>query len=407
MRRNDVNQLSTAFVPRLSRRSFLRSAAATAACVPILSEAHFADAAAAREGVDVPEFHPQGVYIDANENPLGPCEIARQALVDIIPNGGRYARPLYANLIKLFAQQVGVPADHVALYDGSSAPLAFTVLAFTSPSRGLVTADPTYEAAGESARATNAPIHAVPLASDYSHEVEKMLAADRTPGVIYICNPNNPTGTITPKDKIDWLIEKKPAGAIVLIDEAYIHFSDAQSAVEHVRLAKDVIILRTFSKIYGMAGLRCGFAIGRPDLLKKLQYFGMNPMPVTGMIAAQASLMDTDLVPTRRQKVADSRNDTFRWLRQNNYSFIPSQSNCFMIDVKRPGAQIFKLMASDGVYIGRTWPVWPTFVRVSVGLPEEMELFRRSFRQAMETPATAGMDIPSRPVSLRAPGIYA
>ena len=391
----------------LSRRSFLRSAAATMATVPILSEAHFAHAAAAHDGAEVPEFHPKGVYIDANENPLGPCEAARKAVADIIPNGGRYAPPLYANLIKTFAQQMGVPADHVALYDGSSAPLSFTVLAFTSPTRSLVQADPTYEAAGESAKANKAPIHAVPLAADHSHDVEKMLAADPNPGVIYICNPNNPTGTITPKEKIDYLVEKKPAGSIILVDEAYIHLSDAQSAIEHVRFAKDVIILRTFSKIYGMAGLRCGFAIGRPDLLKKLEHFGMNPMPITGMIAAQASLMDAELVPTRKKKIADVRNDTFAWLKQNNYTFIPSESNCFMIDVKRPGLQIYKLMAKDGVYIGRTWPSWPTWVRVTVGLPEEMEAFKTSFKKAMDTPATAELDMPTRPLSLRASGIYA
>ena len=144
----------------LSRRSFLRSAAAAAVAVPILSEAHFARAAAAdHDGTDMLQFNPKGVHIDANENPLGPCEAARKAVADIIPNGGRYAEPLYANLIKTFAQQMGVPADHVALYDGSSAPLSFAVLAFTSPTRSLVQADPTYEAAGESAKANKAPIH--------------------------------------------------------------------------------------------------------------------------------------------------------------------------------------------------------------------------------------------------------
>ena len=247
----------------------------------------------------------------------------------------------------------------------------------------------------------------MPLAADHSHDVEKMLAADPNPGVIYICNPNNPTGTITPKTRSTGCVEKKPAGTIVLVDEAYIHLSDAASAIDHVRFAKDVIILRTFSKIYGMAGLRCGFAIGRPDLLKKLGYFGMNPMPITGMIAAQASLMDTDLVPTRKKKIADVRNDTFAWLKANNYSFIPSESNCFMVDVKRPGLQIYKLMAKDGVYIGRTWPSWPNYVRVTVGLPEEMEAFKTSFKKAMATPAATALELPAGPMSLRASGIYA
>jgi histidinol-phosphate aminotransferase len=379
----------------ISRRNFLRTAGATLAAAPILSEAHFARAAAAHEGV-VPQFNPKGVYIDSNENPLGPCEAARKAVADIIPNGGRYAPPLYGDLMTLYAKQMGVPIDHIMLYDGSSAPLSFTVLAYTSPTRSLVVADPTYEAAAASAVANKAPIHAVPLAKDYSHDVKAMLAADPNAGVIYICNPNNPTGTITSKAQIDYAVANKPAGAIVLVDEAYIHLSDAESAIEHVRFAKDVIILRTFSKIYGMAGLRCGFAIGRPDLLKKLEYYGMNPMPITGMIAAQASLMDESLVPTRKKLIADVRNDTFAWLKANNYSFIPSQSNCFMIDVKRPGADIRKAMAKDGVFIGRSWPSWPNYVRVTVGLPAEMEAFKVSFKKAMAAPAAARSEAPVR-----------
>ncbi len=389
---------------RPSRRSFLRSAAAMAA-VPVLSEAHFARAAAAHGGA-VPEFHPTGVYLDANENPLGPCEAACKAVVDIVPNGGRYAPPLYTDLTKMFAQQMGVFPNHVMLFDGSSAPLSFAVLAYTSPTRSLVTADPTYEAAWESARANKAPIHAVPLAKDYTHDVHAMLEADRTPGLIYLCNPNNPTGTITSKEQIDWVVANKPAGSIVLVDEAYIHLSDAESAIAHVRAAKEVIILRTFSKIYGMAGLRCGFAIGRPDLLKKLEYFGSNPMPITGMIAAQASLMDSDLVPTRKKLIADVRNDTFAWLTENKYTFIPSQTNCFMIDVKRPGGQIRKAMAKDGVFIGRTWPSWPNHVRVTVGLPAEMQAFKTSFKKAMDAPVTADLG-PAAPLSLRHSGVYA
>jgi histidinol-phosphate aminotransferase len=372
----------------LSRRSFLRAATGALAAVPILTEAHFARAAAAHDSA-VPEFAMDGIHIDANENPLGPCDAARKAVIDIIPNSGRYAPPLYGDLNKLYAEQMGVPGDHLALYAGSSDPLHFVVLAYTSPTHSLVVADPTYEAAGYAASIRKAHVHAVPLAKDYSHNTHAMVTADPAAGVIYICNPNNPTGTITGKEQIDYAVAHKPAGAVVLIDEAYIHLSDAPSAIDHVKAGKDVIILRTFSKIYGMAGLRCGYAVGRPELLKKLGDYGMNPMPVTGMIAAQASLMDSGLVPKRKQMIADVRNDTFAWLKQNDYSFIPSESNCFMIDVKRPGAQIRTAMAKDGVFIGRSWPSWPTYVRITVGLPAEMDAFKKSFKKAMDAPAAA------------------
>jgi histidinol-phosphate aminotransferase len=216
-----------------------------------------------------------------------------------------------------------------------------------------------------------------------------MVKADPNAGLIYICNPNNPTGTITSKEQIDYAVANKPAGTVILVDEAYIHLSDATSAIDHVKAGKDVVILRTFSKIYGMAGIRCGFAIGRPDLLKKLLDYGQSPMPITGMIAAKASLMDSELVPTRKKIIADTRNNTFAWLKANNYSFVPSQSNCFMIDVKRPGVEIRTLMAQDGVHIGRSWAAWPHHVRVTVGLPSEMEAFKTSFKKAMNTPASA------------------
>ena len=387
----------------LSRRSFLRSASATLVAAPILTEAHFARAAM-MSSAGVPEFSMKGIYIDANENPLGPSENARKAIADIIPNGGRYAGPLYFSAMKLFAEQMGVPVDHVMIYDGSSPPLHYMSLAFTSPTRSFVCGNPTYEAGQRAAEIAGAKIYAVPLAKDFSHDTAAMVKADPSAGLIYICNPNNPTGTITSKEQIDYAVANKPAGAVVLVDEAYIHLSDATSAIDHVKAGKDVVILRTFSKIYGMAGIRCGFAIGRPDLLKKLETYGQSPMPITGMIAAQASLMDSELVPTRKKIIADTRNKTFAWLKENNYSFVPSQSNCFMIDVKRPGKEIRALMAKDGVYIGRSWAAWPTYVRVTVGLPSEMEAFQTSFKKAMSTPASAFNEMPL--VRRREDGLY-
>ena len=264
-----------------SRRSFLRSASAALAAAPILTEAHFARAASM--STSVPEFSMKGIYLDANENPLGPSDNARKAIADIIPNGGRYAPPLYFNLMKLYAEQMGVPVDHVMVYDGSSPPLHYSSLAFTSPSTSFVCANPTYEAGQRAAEIADAKIHAVPLAKDYSHDTAAMVKADPNAGLIYICNPNNPIGSITSKEQIDYAVANKPAGAVILVDEAYIHLSDATSAIDHVRAGKDVIILRTFSKIYGMAGIRCGFAIGKPELLKKLETYGQSPMPITGM----------------------------------------------------------------------------------------------------------------------------
>lgn len=384
-----------------SRRSFLRYASLAAAAAPILTEGHFARAAAQSTGQPVFTFgvnHPlpaDTVLINANENPLGPCKAACQAIADIAHIGGRY--DIYdhnTTLIKTVATQLNLKPEYVSLYPGSSEPLHYTVLAFTSPSHGLVTADPSYEAPMMGAMVTKAPIARVRLTSDIAHDPKAMVAADPTAGVIYVCNPNNPTGTITSKKDILWMLENKPAGSILLVDEAYIHLSDAESMVDQVAAGKDIIVLRTFSKIYGMAGIRCGLALGRPDLLKKLEAFGgQSAMPITALAAATASLNDATLIPERKKIIGDNRRETIAWLKQNNYKVIGDpQSNCFMIDTGRKGRTIMAAMEKKGVIIGRTWPIWPLAVRISVGTSAEMAKFRTAFKEVMDaTPAVASM----------------
>ena len=151
-----------------------------------------------------------------------------------------------------------------------------------------------------------------------------------------------------------------------------------------------MVILRTFSKLYGMAGLRLGFAIGRPDLIKKLNYFGQNSLPVTTIAAAKASLIDTTLVPTRKKIIGDIREENLAWLKSNNFEFTPSQSNCYMVDVKRPGKEVIAAMAKKDIYIGRAWEAWPTHVRITVGTKAEMDAFQKAFKEVMSS-STAGL----------------
>ena len=200
----------------------------------------------------------------------------------------------------------------------------------------------------------------VPLTPGYAHDVRAMVAADPRAGVIYICNPNNPTGTLTSRADIAYALAHKPAGSVLLVDEAYLHLTDAPHVLDMVGAGGDLIVLRTFSKIYGMAGIRCGFAVGRPDLLAKLKPFGMNAMPITGSAAARASLEEPGLVPARRAIIGDSRRDTLAWLRAKDFKVIGDpQTNCFMIDAGRDGKGVIAAMKARNVWIGRTWPVWP------------------------------------------------
>ena len=381
-------------LPQLGRRSFLLTAA-FAAAAPIMTEANLAHAARKSAlGFALPA---DAVIINANENPLGPCKAACDAIAQIAPMGGRYDRfDDQDKFIKTFASQHGLKEENILVYAGSSEPLHYTVLAYTSPERALVTADPSYESAAVAAAVAGAPIRRVALTSAVAHDVKAMVAADPKAGVIYICNPNNPTGTITSREDILWALEHKPAGSILLVDEAYIHLSDEQDVLDQVVAGKDLIVLRTFSKIYGMAGIRCGVALGRPDLLAKLQAYGQNPMPVTALAAANASLADPDLVPTRKKIIGDIRRETVAWLKTGGYKVIGDpQSNCFMIDTGRAGHGVIAAMQEKKVYIGRIWPIWPNAVRITVGSADDMAKFRLAFKQVMDAPAVASAGSPT------------
>jgi histidinol-phosphate aminotransferase len=374
-----------------SRRSFLGlSAAASAAlALRIVTEPMLARAAT------VHKVEHEGVNIDANENPLGPCTAAREAVVAIAPQGGRYAMWLTDDFINQLAQLEGLSPDYVRVYPGSSEPLHHAVAAFCSPQRSYVTADPGYEAGMFAAEAMKARVVKVPLAKDYAHDARAMLAAGADAGVFYICNPNNPTGSVTSHSDIEYLVANKPKDSIVLVDEAYIHFSDAQSVMDLVKADKDILVLRTFSKIYGMAGLRCGAVFGKPALLEKIDaYGGWNFMPVTALVAASASLKDAQLVPERKRINAGIRSDVFAWLDRNGYHYVPSQSNCFMLDTRRAGKEVIDAMAKQNVHIGRIWPVWPTYVRITVGTAPEMDQFQTALKRVMTGAVTASMSLP-------------
>src|SRR5438270_977791 len=370
-----------------SRRAFLQVGAGGSAALAsgILGESFFAVAA---RGASLPRgpFPKDAVIIDANENPLGPCSAAREAIAEISADSGRYSFWLTEGLAKRFAAQEGLKPEYVRAFPGSGEPLHFSVLAFTSPTKSYVTADPGYEAGMHAAKFSGARVVKTPLTASYAHDVKAMVAAAPDAGLFYVCTPNNPTGTLTPHADIEYLLEYKAKGSIVLVDEAYIHFSDGVTALDLVTADKDVVVLRTFSKIYGMAGLRCGLAIGRPDLIEKVSSFsGWNSLPVTAVAAALTSLDDRVVVPERKRINAAVRNETFAWLDGNGYSYVPSVSNCFMLDTKRPAKEVIDAMAARNVFIGRAWPAWPTHVRITVGTKSEMEKFQAVFQEVMQS----------------------
>ncbi len=364
-----------------SRRNFGRIATmlTAGATLPFYNEPALAQLSRVKGAIPA-----DAVLINANENPMGPCPEAAEAMRNMVQKGGRYMYQLTDELAKTLAGVEGVKPEYVRPFAGSSAPLHQSVLAFCSPQKSYVAGDPGYEAGGRAAKFIGARAINVPLTKDYAHDVKAMAAADPNAGLIYLCNPNNPTGSLTSREDMEWLLANKPAGSILMVDEAYIHIADgASSMVDMAARDKEVIVLRTFSKLYGMAGLRAGAAIGRPDLLDKIMPYSAGALPVTAMIGATTSLKVKTLVPERRKIIKDIREDTLAFLDQHHIHYVPSVSNKFMVDVKRPGREFIDLMAKENVYVGRVWPSWPTYVRVTVGSREDMAKFKTAFLKVM------------------------
>jgi histidinol-phosphate aminotransferase len=368
-------------MPRFSRRSFLHLSAAASAAAAFRGMTEPMLAAASRRRPHAAD----AIMIDSNENPLGPCQAARDAMAALLPQGGRYCDNLTDDLVNTFAQMEGLNPDWVHATVGSTPPLSLSVLAFTSAQKSYVTADPGFETGMFMADHNDARVVKVPLTKSYAHDVKAMLAAAPDAGAFYICNPNNPTGTLTPHSDIEYLVANKPNGSLVIVDEAYLHFSEAPSTIDLVKGGKDIVVLRTFSKAFGMAGIRCGLLIARPDLGEKiLERGGFNFMPITAVAAATASLKQAQLIAERRHINATVRQQTFQWLDRNGFSYIPSEANFFMVDTKRTAKDVRDAMAKENVLIGRNWPLMPTYSRVTVGTQEEMEHFQAAFLKVMK-----------------------
>lgn len=322
------------------------------------------------------------VRIGANECWTGPFPIGVQAAAKIAAEGNRYEPDdEHAKLFKAVAAVEKVPESHVLAWPGSSDPLNRVTVTFASPTRGIVTADPTYEAIWRTGAWLGAKVTRVPLTSDYRHDVKAMLAADPNAGLYYICSPNNPTGTLTPLADIMWLAENKPKDAILLVDEAYIHFAEAPNAAALAAQRDDVIVMRTFSKLFGMAGMRLGLTIANPALYQRMMRYDGGQvtamLPMTAVACGTASLVRDDLIRARRAEMIANRDDAIAHVKRRGIAVIPgSHANMFMMDWKKPAKDMQAAMLAQKVQIGRNWEIWPTISRVSVGSREEMSKFK-------------------------------
>ena len=334
------------------------------------------------------------ILLNSNENPYGPSQKALAALVAANPVANRYPDDAEAVMRAAIAKHHGVAPEQVVLGCGSSEILQMADLASTGPGRTAVAAEPTFEAVLRYAKVLRAEPVTVPLSQDHRHDLEKMAAAcQSSTGLVYVCNPNNPTGTIVSGDELARFASRVPVATTILVDEAYFHFVEDpsyRSAIELIARHPNVVVARTFSKIYGMAGLRLGYAVGAKERIGEMaKYATFSNANAAVLAAALAALGDPDLVPHQRKLL----NDTRRWLvaemtRQGRKT-IPSHTNFVMIDVGGDVAPVIQAFRDRNIHVGRKFPSLANWLRVTIGMPDEVKAFAGALQEIVPANAAA------------------
>jgi histidinol-phosphate aminotransferase len=298
----------------------------------------------------------------------------------------RYPDAAEARLSETIARLHGVTPDRVVLGCGSGEVLQMADMAFLGPGKKVVVAEPTFEAVLGYAKVTKAEPVKVPLTADYRHDLPRMAAGcDAGTGLVYVCNPNNPTGTIVTRDEITLFLERVPRTVIVLVDEAYHHFVDDAryaSSLEWIDKAPNVVVVRTFSKVYGMAGMRLGYAVASKENAEALRaHAAWSNANAAVLAAALASLAETDHVPRQRSINKETRDWLCRELDRDGRRYIPSHANFLMIDVGGDVAPTIDAFRERHILVGRKFPSLPNWLRVSMGTRAEMQAFVDALRQ--------------------------
>jgi histidinol-phosphate aminotransferase len=363
----------------ISRRKFAQLLGAGAACAVVRPALSFAEQPLASPATT------SVVRLSANENPYGPSPKALKAMNDAFGLACRYPDEQNDVLIEALAKLNGVNRDQILLGDGSSEILNLCAETFTGPNRGtLVAADPTFEAILNNASINGAEVVKVPLTGTFAHDLPKMTAAAKD-GLIYVCNPNNPTASITPKNELRDFITKAPRQTMILVDEAYFHYADSPEYESVIPLIKDhsnLIVARTFSKIYGMAGLRCGYCVAQRETIERMRPHQMwDSVNILALVAATANLNDPDQVANGRRLNGEAKTFVTGELDKLGYKQIPSQANFIMFDVKRPVVPLIKALKERNVQVGRLFPALPNHMRLTIGKKSEMQTFLSAFRQ--------------------------
>jgi histidinol-phosphate aminotransferase len=364
----------------LSRRGFtklLGAGAAYAALRPALGLSESTPNPTQTKASDV-------VRLSSNENPYGPSPAAFKAMTAGFALAWRYPDEKQDELVEALAKLNQVSKDNVLTGAGSGEILKVAVAAFTGADKKLVVGDPTFEAAAGHAKASHAEVVKVKLNTTHAHDLPKMLEVPNA-GLHYVCNPNNPTASITPKGELRAFLAKIPPATMVLVDEAYHHFvesADYESVIPLVKDYPNLIVARTFSKIYGMAGLRCGYCVARPENIELMRaQQSWDSVSIMAIVAARASLDDGVQVENGRKNNSEVRKYVCGELDKMKFTYIPSHANFMMIDMRREVKPIIAAFRDKKVQVGRLFPPLPNFMRVTIGTKPQMERFLAVFKE--------------------------
>ncbi|HKW87168.1 MAG TPA: aminotransferase class I/II-fold pyridoxal phosphate-dependent enzyme [Candidatus Acidoferrales bacterium] len=367
---------------QFSRRQFGRTFGAALAAA-VVSPRLIQEVAGGHGDAHMP---PDAIFINFNENPYGPSDRAIEAITRSEVVAGRYPDGIYARLTQVIADFHHMNSDNVALGCGSTEILRACDDAFLSSGKNFVIAEPTFEAVTHYAVACKADAVKIPLTSDFRHDLPKIAAAcTGATGLVYICNPNNPTATIVTRDELTDFMNRVPASTHVLVDEAYFHFVEDprySSVIDWTVKYPNLIVARTFSKVYGMAGMRLGYAIAPKETIAALRRELTEQNGNAAVLpAAIASLNDPDVVPVNKKRLNETRNWVTSELSKDGHRVMPSEANFFMVEVGGDVSPVIEAFRQRKIMLGRKFPSLGNWLRVSVGKPEEMQKFLAVFRE--------------------------
>ena len=386
-------------VPRqqLSRRHFMGGAAAALGSLGLRPEWARTAERLARAPITLQELdYDAQAKLASNENPYGPSERMMEAMQGAWKYANRYGYP-DADIQRRIAEHHGVDREYILMGAGSREILLVMGLTFLEPGKKVVGVEPSYSTVYQHATGLDAETILLPLEDDYTQNIPEMIRTVRRHyrevGFVYLCNPNNPTGVVVPAREVQQLLDEIPEDVPVLIDEAYHDYVDDpeyEESLRYVLEGRPVVIARTFSKIYGMAGMRLGYGIADPALIDRMSVYSTGNTNALVKWGGAAALDDHESAAFVRDTTLRLRRQTVGQLEQRGFEVLPSETNFFMVHTGRPTSWVRSEFRKRGVAVGRDFPPMLEHLRVSIGTEEEMGRFMRAWDQIFAETASGG-----------------